>query len=184
MVRAYEKTLVIIKADTIKRKLVGRIIQKFEDAGLEIVAMKMVKPTRSQAKKHYPGYKSWKISVGWKTINAFNETYDVEETLGTTDTLEVGDWVWRWNVKELSQEPIIVMVLGGHEAIKKVKEITGKTDPKKSRVGTIRGDFSTDTVINSGLHRRALQNVIHRSTNPHEAKYEISCWFDPKEINK
>ena len=37
-----EKTLVLIKPDGVKRHLMGKIISRFEDAGLKIVGMKMV----------------------------------------------------------------------------------------------------------------------------------------------
>ena len=48
-----DKTLVIIKPDGVQRALSGRIIQRFEDAGLKIVAMKMVWIDKDFAKKHY-----------------------------------------------------------------------------------------------------------------------------------
>ena len=37
-----ERTLVLIKPDGIVRNLIGKIISRFEDAGLKIVGMKMV----------------------------------------------------------------------------------------------------------------------------------------------
>ncbi len=48
-----ERTLVLIKPDGVQRGLIGRIIQRFEDAGLKIVGMKMVWIDKEHSKKHY-----------------------------------------------------------------------------------------------------------------------------------
>ena len=44
-----ERTLVLLKPDAVQRGLVGRIIQRFEDVGLKIVATKMIWPTKELA---------------------------------------------------------------------------------------------------------------------------------------
>jgi len=48
-----ERTLVLIKPDGVQRGLIGEIISRFEKRGLKIVAMKLVKPGRELAEKHY-----------------------------------------------------------------------------------------------------------------------------------
>jgi len=48
-----EKTLSIIKPDVVKRNLIGKVITKLEDAGLKIVAQKMIKLSRKQAEQFY-----------------------------------------------------------------------------------------------------------------------------------
>ncbi len=48
-----ERTFVMIKPDGVERGFAGKIISRFEDAGLKIVAMKMVWMTMDFAKKHY-----------------------------------------------------------------------------------------------------------------------------------
>ncbi len=48
-----ERTLVLLKPDCIQRRLAGRIIARFEDKGLNIVAMKMMRITPDLAKQHY-----------------------------------------------------------------------------------------------------------------------------------
>jgi nucleoside-diphosphate kinase len=48
-----ERTLVLLKPDCVQRRLVGRIIARFEDKALNIVAMKLMKVTPDLAKKHY-----------------------------------------------------------------------------------------------------------------------------------
>lgn len=52
-----ERTLSIIKPDGVSRNLIGEVIQRIEKAGLEIVAMKLIKMTKSQAKGFYKVHK-------------------------------------------------------------------------------------------------------------------------------
>ncbi|MEM0141317.1 MAG: nucleoside-diphosphate kinase [Thermoplasmatales archaeon] len=47
------KTLILIKPDGIVRSKIGDIISRFENKGLKIVAMKMIKVSREMAEKHY-----------------------------------------------------------------------------------------------------------------------------------
>jgi nucleoside-diphosphate kinase len=48
-----ERTLVLLKPDTVKRGLTGEIITRFEKAGLKIIGMKMVSPDESHYHHHY-----------------------------------------------------------------------------------------------------------------------------------
>ena len=48
-----EKTLILFKPDAVMRQLTGKILQKYEEKGLQIAAMKMLKVSREQAEKHY-----------------------------------------------------------------------------------------------------------------------------------
>jgi nucleoside-diphosphate kinase len=48
-----ERTLVLIKPDGVQRLLAGRILSRFEERGLKIVALKLVKVDRELAEKHY-----------------------------------------------------------------------------------------------------------------------------------
>jgi nucleoside-diphosphate kinase len=48
-----EKTLCIIKPDGIKRDLMGKIINKIYEAGLNIAAFKLVHLSKAQAEKFY-----------------------------------------------------------------------------------------------------------------------------------
>lgn len=52
-----QKTLAIIKPDAFKKRLVGRIIQRIEDEGFAIAALKMVRLTRDEAKAFYAVHK-------------------------------------------------------------------------------------------------------------------------------
>ena len=48
-----QRTLSIIKPDAVKRNITGKIIQKFEDGGLSIIAQKRMLLTKEQAEAFY-----------------------------------------------------------------------------------------------------------------------------------
>jgi nucleoside-diphosphate kinase len=48
-----EKTLIILKPDCVQRRLIGRILQRFEDKGLTLAGMKLMQITRALAEQHY-----------------------------------------------------------------------------------------------------------------------------------
>ncbi len=48
-----EQTLSIIKPDAVKKNVIGKIIARFEDADLKVVAAKMMQLTREQAEQFY-----------------------------------------------------------------------------------------------------------------------------------
>lgn len=48
-----ERTLILIKPDGVKRGFMGRILARFEDAGLKIVAMKLRQSDEAHALRHY-----------------------------------------------------------------------------------------------------------------------------------
>jgi nucleoside-diphosphate kinase len=50
---AIERTFSIIKPDATKRNLTGKIVAKFEDAGLRIVASKRIRMSKEQAEGFY-----------------------------------------------------------------------------------------------------------------------------------
>ena len=54
---ALERTFSIIKPDATRRNLTGKIISKFEEGGLRVVASKRIKMTREQAEGFYAVHK-------------------------------------------------------------------------------------------------------------------------------
>jgi len=63
-----ERTLILCKPDCVQRRLVGRILTRFEDKGLSLVAMKMMKITPELSKKHYAEH----VQKGWyPTLESF-----------------------------------------------------------------------------------------------------------------
>lgn len=72
----------------------------------------------------------------------------------------------------ISEGPIVVMVIEGGDAISKVRDIMGATNPKDARAGTIRADFA------ESIER----NIVHGSDSPESASYEITFFFSGVEI--
>ena len=68
--------------------------------------------------------------------------------------------------------PIVPMVLEGNNAIKKVRDIMGATNPKDAAAGTIRKDFA-DSIES---------NIVHGSDGADTAAFEISYFFNATEI--
>lgn len=54
---AIERTFSIIKPDAVSKSLIGEVYRRFEKAGLQIVAAKMVRLTRRQAEAFYAVHK-------------------------------------------------------------------------------------------------------------------------------
>jgi nucleoside-diphosphate kinase len=52
-----QRTLVLLKPDCIQRRLIGKLIARFERKGLRLVAMKFVQASRDLAEKHYAVHK-------------------------------------------------------------------------------------------------------------------------------
>jgi len=51
-----EKTFVLLKPDAVERSITGKIIERFENVGLKIVALKMVCVDKNFSKKHYKAH--------------------------------------------------------------------------------------------------------------------------------
>jgi nucleoside-diphosphate kinase len=56
-----QRTLVLLKPDCVQRRLMGRVIARFEDKGMNIVAMKLIRVTVELARRHYAEHvdKDW-----------------------------------------------------------------------------------------------------------------------------
>lgn len=52
-----EKTLIILKPDAVQRGLIGKILNRFEEKGLKIVALKMIFVEKGHAHTHYSDHK-------------------------------------------------------------------------------------------------------------------------------
>jgi len=151
-----ERTLIILKPDTIQRGLVGEVISRFERAGLKIVAMKMVAPDELQFHKHYEGISH--LISRW------------------------GEDIYNVTLSQMTESPVIAFVLEGIESVSYVRKLVGTTDPKDSAPGTIRGDYTHITRGYTNPIGATLPNILHASGNPEEAAQEIALWFDGDEI--
>jgi nucleoside-diphosphate kinase len=59
-----ERTLILLKPDAVQRGLCGQILGRFEQKGLKIVALKLMKITPELAAKHYEAHKDKKFYPG------------------------------------------------------------------------------------------------------------------------
>lgn len=48
-----QRTLVLLKPDCVQRRLMGQVISRFEDKGLQIIAIKMIRVTPELSRQHY-----------------------------------------------------------------------------------------------------------------------------------
>jgi nucleoside-diphosphate kinase len=179
-----ERTVVLIKPDGVMRGLIGKVLTRFEESGLKIVAMKMVWIDDEHAMKHYPDAREELLrGMGEKTLKTY-EKYgmDPEEDLGTKDPLELGKMVNKWNIDFVTEGPVVAVLLEGVHAIDNVRMIAGNTLPVFAEPGTVRGDFSIDSPAVANSEKRAIRNIMHASGNAEEAKYEEELWFHKDEI--
>ncbi len=142
-----QQTLVLLKPDAIDRALVGRIIERFERAGLAIEAIRLTRPDRELLRRHYADLEPRNPAAFVKNTNY------------------------------LAGKPMIAMVLSGVQAIQKVRALIGPTEPASAPPGTIRGDFSCDTIRHADSLDRGLYNLAHASDSDEAARREIEVWF-------
>lgn len=144
-----ENTLVLIKPDGLAKSLTGNILTRLSESRLEIAAAKCVRVTRELAEEHYKVHKGKPF---------FEEL--IHYIMG-----EYHD-----------RKKVLALVYVGDEAIRKVRSISGATNPEKADPVSIRGQYGRITT--KGLY----ENVIHTSENLVEAEREIKLWFEPDEV--
>ena len=179
-----EKTLIVVKPDGVVRALTGEIINRFEKAGLKLVAAKMVSVTKDLADRHYPADRKelWE-GIGNKTLDHYKEVKeDAKKLLGTNDPAEIGALARVWLLDYITSGPVFAAVFEGPHAVELVRKIVGHTLPLKSAPGTIRGDYSFDSSFLANTAKRAIKNLIHASGTVEEAEYEIPLWFTKDDI--
>ena len=113
-----EKTLSIIKPDGVDQNIIGKIIQKFEDVNLEIVALKMIKLSKEEAEGFYivhkgkPFYDSLTdfMSEGPivpMVIHGSNSISRVREIMGATDPKKADEGTIRFDFAESMSRNIV-----------------------------------------------------------------------------
>lgn len=179
-----QQTLVVLKPDTVQRGLIGKILSRFEQVGLKMVACKLILATDELAQKHYPSEREEFIKgMGKKTLENYKSLgIDAKKELGTDDPHEIGKVIREWLVKYISSGPAFAFVLEGPHAIDLVRKHCGNTLPVLAAPGTIRGDLTFDSSYLANSGKRPIKNLIHASGTLEEAKYEIPLWFSSSEI--
>ena len=72
----------------------------------------------------------------------------------------------------MTEGPVIVMALEREDAIQKLREVMGATDPAQALEGTIRRRFGTSI----------QNNAIHGSDAPETARFELAYFFSAAEL--
>lgn len=75
-------------------------------------------------------------------------------------------------VSYVTSGPSVAAVVERENAVNRLREIVGKTNPKEAKQGTIRGDFGISVE----------KNTVHASDSIESAKREIGLFFKRKEI--
>ncbi len=151
-----ERTLIILKPDTVKRGIVGEILTRFERVGLKIVGAKMLQPNNEHYYRHYE-------DIGKMVSRRGKKAFEV--------TLEM-----------MQEGPVMAMVLEGIEAVSLVRKMVGTTEPKSAQPGTIRGDYAHISFGHADKESIATPNIVHASGDEKEAEEEISHWFSESEL--
>lgn len=156
-----QSTLVLLKPDALHRGLIGTILTRFEQLGLQISALKLVYPTKEQAADHY-----------------FDLADRLTPTLGRLEAEKTKSAM----VDFLVSSPLVALCLTGVEAIEVVRSRIGATEPKSALPGTIRGDFAHVSYGHARDYGLPVCNLVHASDSPANAIRELSLWFSLGEL--
>lgn len=178
-----DHTVVLIKPDGVRRGIIGEILTRFEKVGLKLLAAKLIWVDATHVGKHYRDDDTYNTFVGTKMLeNYAKHGLDVKEYIGTLEPLEMGRKMREWNMELLSSGPVFAMLLEGHGAVPLVRKMIGSLFPADSMPGTIRGDYSLDSVFAANQLKRPTLNIVHASGSKEEADNERQLWFKEKEI--
>jgi nucleoside-diphosphate kinase len=143
-----EGTLVIIKPDGIKKSLTGNILTRLSESKLKIIACKMMRVDRELAEEHYKHLRD----------KAFFDDL-IQYIMGKHHTNRV-----------------MALVYYGENAIRKVRDICGATNPEEADPSSIRGGYGRITT------KGVFENVLHASENSADSEREIKLWFKPDDL--
>lgn len=178
MERFIEKTVVLVKHDGVQRGLVGEFIKRFEQKGLKIAAMKFIHPGEEIADKHYVMTDAWIEKLGNNTRNSAKEKgIELKET-----NEQIASRVRDWNKSYLMEGPVVAILFEGPNAIEIGRKIVGPAECKQAPIGTIRGDYSTESYEMADTFQRTMRSIVHASGNKEEAMHELKLWFNDEEI--
>ena len=128
-----ERTLILFKPDCVQRRLVGRVLTRFEDKGFNVVAMKLLRVTPALAKQHYaehvhkpfyPGLEAYITSgpILAAVLEGPEAIRVVREMLGATSGLKASPGTIRGDFST-SRQMNLVHASDGPEAAKREIEL-------------------------------------------------------------
>ena len=145
-----EKTVILIKSDAFEKNLVNLIIQKIKSlGGINILEKKEIHPTRREVEDHHD--KVLFESLGENTLREKLIEY----------------WL---------SGPMMKILIEGPDAINRINDLVGSTDPRRSPEGTIRS-LSQDSIETANKENRAVRNLAHSPRSKEEALRDLLIWF-------
>ena len=113
-----QRTLVIIKPDGVQRGLIGEIIKRFEDRGLQLIAMNLRRISKDFAEKHYKTHMRKRFYKGlikyitsspivamvWEGSNAVES---IRQTIGATNPIEAAPGTIRHDLAIITSRNLI-----------------------------------------------------------------------------
>jgi nucleoside-diphosphate kinase len=113
-----QRTLVLIKPDGVQRGLIGEIIKRFENRGLQLIAMDLRIVTQDFAEKHYSAHKgkvfykglikyitsSPIIAMVWEGSNAIDA---IRQTIGSTNPIEAAPGTIRHDLSIITSRNLV-----------------------------------------------------------------------------
>ena len=175
-----EKTLVLIKPDSFQElsSKVGNIIDRFSQTGLFIIGAKVIHMGVREAEEFYAPIKErlaekmkgkllkeirsslqgsldFRLPSGieegiaeelkvYKAEHEFNKIIKFISGIDPREVFEEGK-------EREGKEKCLALVYQGENAITKIREVLGETNPKEAAPGTVRKDFGLD-IIKNGAH--------------------------------
>lgn len=184
-----EKTLVLIKPENFRFPSAkpGGVIDLFSRTGLYIIAFKVHRMSVAQAEEFYgPVLDVLKDKLrgraGEQARAALEKKFgmplsdQVETQLGDVLGPTIGQENWEQIVKfmagnkpsecpadrrnEPGSEKCIALVYQGVDAVRKIREVLGPTDPSKAPSGTIRREFGSTIMVNAAHASDSPENAV------------------------
>jgi nucleoside-diphosphate kinase len=143
-----ERTLILLKPDCVQRRLMGRVISRLEDKGLNFIAVKMLQVTPELARQHYaehvdkPFYPALEDFITGSPIMAavvegLDAIHVVREMLGVTNGLKASPGTVRGDFSS-SRQMNLVHASDGPEAATREIDLYFSTAEICSYAPTIR----------------------------------------------
>jgi nucleoside-diphosphate kinase len=162
-----EQTLILIKPDALKNSLTGYVLSLLSEfhTGLRFAGAKIVHVSKMLAEEHYAEHRG---KIFYPSL--------VEYIMGR---IHYPDEPWKRRV--------IAFVYQGPDAIKKIRDICGPTNPhlaREKRPGCIRalGTLVPLKDAAGNVIGERMDNLIHASATESDAEREVKLWFKPGDI--
>ncbi len=155
---AYEKTLVLIKPDNFAfpNRRPGGVIDVFSRAGLSLVGVRVHHMSVAQASEFYgPVLDVLRDKLGplngesnWEAI--------IEFMAGTRPSACPAD-----RREEPGSRKCVALIFQGINAVSKIRDLLGPTDPAKAPHGTIRKEYGETIMINGAHASDSADNALN-----------------------